>query len=132
MRAFSAEDLPLNVSRETLQSNKFLKQLKSIILRRLLQLLARLQEEDTDKFDEFFKVYGNVLKLGAVEDVKNRDKLASLVKFTTTQRNNTSLDGYLENKKQGQKQVRLAVSQVCQTLMFACTTDLLLGRYGQV
>ena len=64
-------------------------------------------EEDKDKFDELTKVYGNVLRLGAVEDAKNREKLAALVRFPTTQRNNTSLDEYLENKKQGQKQVRL-------------------------
>ncbi|THH32719.1 hypothetical protein EUX98_g1478 [Antrodiella citrinella] len=100
-----ADDLPLNVSRETLQSNKFLKQLRSIIVRRLLQTLARIQDEDKDKFEELSKVYANVFRLGAVEDVKSRDKLATLVRFPTTQRNNTSLDEYLENKKQGQKQI---------------------------
>ena len=62
-------------------------------------------EEDKDKFDELTKVYGNVLRLGAVEDAKNREKHAALVRFPTTQRNNTSLDEYLENKKQGQKQI---------------------------
>ncbi|KAH8105965.1 heat shock protein Hsp90 [Cristinia sonorae] len=100
-----AEDLPLNVSRETLQSNKFLKQLKSIIIRRLLQTLTRIQEEDNEKFEKLQEVYGNVFRLGAVEDVKNRDKLATLCRFPTTQRNSTSLDEYLENKKQGQKQI---------------------------
>lgn len=95
----------MNVSRETLQSNKFLKQLKSIIVRRLLQTLARIQKDDKEKFDKLHETYGNVFRLGAVEDVKNRDTLATLVRFPTTQRNATALDDYVENKKQGQKQV---------------------------
>ncbi|TFK87065.1 heat shock protein Hsp90 [Polyporus arcularius HHB13444] len=100
-----AEDLPLNVSRETLQSNAFLKQLRGIILKRLLQMLHRIMEEEPEKWEKIQEVYGNVLKLGAVEDHKNRDKLVQLVRFATNQRNSTSLDEYLENKKQGQNQI---------------------------
>ncbi|KAI0353523.1 heat shock protein Hsp90 [Trametes cingulata] len=100
-----AEDLPLNVSREMLQSNAFLKQLKGIILKRLLQLLTRIQDEDPEKWAKVQEVYGNVFKLGAVEDFKNRDKLAALVRFATNQRNSTPLDEYLENKKKGQSQI---------------------------
>ncbi|KAF7288239.1 Heat shock protein [Mycena chlorophos] len=100
-----AEDLPLNVSRETLQSTRFLRQLKSIITKRILQLFNKLVDEDNEKFKEVIDVYGSIFKLGAVEDLKNRDKLMSLIRFTTNQRNYTSLDQYLENKKQGQKQI---------------------------
>ena len=100
-----AEDLPLNVSRETLQSNAFLKQLRGIILRRLLQLLGRIQQDGGEKWDTLQEVYGNVFKLGSVEDVKNREKLVGLVRFPTNQRNSTSLDEYLESKKQGQTQI---------------------------
>ncbi|EIN10746.1 heat shock protein Hsp90 [Punctularia strigosozonata HHB-11173 SS5] len=100
-----AEDLPLNVSRETLQSNKFLKQLRSIILKRLLQLFQKLADEDGEKWQKVQENYAGVLKLGAVEDTKNRDKLIALCRFHTNQRNSTSLDQYLENKKQGQKQI---------------------------
>ncbi|KAJ4478050.1 Hsp90 protein-domain-containing protein [Lentinula aciculospora] len=103
-----AEDLPLNVSREMLQSTAFLRQLKSIILKRIIQLfskMADLETEDTQKFEKFCEIFGGILKLGAVEDQKNREKLASLTRFTTNQRNYTSLDQYLENRKQGQKQI---------------------------
>ncbi|KAG6817393.1 hypothetical protein H0H87_009037 [Tephrocybe sp. NHM501043] len=100
-----ADDLPLNVSRETLQSNRFLKQLKGIFIKRLIQLFTKIYEEDPEKFREIEKVYGSIFKLGAVEDVKNRDKLTALARFTTTQRNETTLDQYLENKKKGQKQI---------------------------
>lgn len=101
-----ADDLPLNVSRETLQSNRFLKQLKGIILKRLIQLFNKIEEEDQDRFEKIQNVYGSILKLGAVEDTKNREKLAGLTRFATNQRNVTSLDQYLENKKKGQKHVR--------------------------
>ncbi|KAJ3741155.1 Hsp90 protein-domain-containing protein [Lentinula detonsa] len=103
-----AEDLPLNVSRETLQSTAFLRQLKSIILKRIIQLfnkMANSEAEDVEKFEKFYQVFGSILKLGAVEDQKSREKLASLARFTTNQRNYTSLDQYLENRKQGQKQI---------------------------
>jgi len=116
----------LNVSRETLQSTRFLKQIKQIIVKRLIQLFTRIAEDDKEKFEELQVTYGSVLKLGSVEDIKNRDKLILLTRFNTNQRNNTSLDEvggqyvhrgrhqtltllcvfqYLENKKKGQKQV---------------------------
>ena len=114
----------MNVSRETLQNTAFLRQIKQIIVRRLLQIFTRIADEDPEKFAEVQKVYGNVLKLGSVEDLKNRDKLIPLTRFATNQRNSTSLDEvcapsspqwqqlftidssqYLENKKEGQKQV---------------------------
>ncbi|OCH90980.1 heat shock protein Hsp90 [Obba rivulosa] len=100
-----AEDLPLNVSREQLQSTKFLKQIRQILLRHILQMLTRVMEEDSEKFEEVQKVYGNVFKLGAVEDKRNRDKLVALTRFYTNQKNSTSLDEYLANKKQGQNQI---------------------------
>ncbi|CCL99418.1 uncharacterized protein FIBRA_01436 [Fibroporia radiculosa] len=100
-----AEDLPLNVSRETLQSTRFLKQLRSIILKHILQMLAHIAEEDSEKWEQVQKVFGNVFKLGAVEDTKNREKLVGLTRFATNQRNSTSLDEYLGNRKKGQKQI---------------------------
>ena len=87
-----AEDLPLNVSRETLQSNRFLKQLKQMIIKRMIQLFTKISEEDPEKFEKIQEVYGSIIKLGAVEDSKNQAKLASLTRFSTNQRNKTSLD----------------------------------------
>lgn len=90
--AHLAEDLPLNVSRETPQSSAFLKQIRGIVVRRLIQLFTKIAEEDNDKFAEIQKVYHTILKLGTAEDEKNRQKIASLVRFSTNQRNSTSLD----------------------------------------
>ncbi|EFI27700.1 cation-transporting ATPase [Coprinopsis cinerea okayama7 len=100
-----AEDLPLNVSRETLQSNRFLKQMRTTILKRLIQLFAKLEKEEPRKWEKFQKTYGSVIKLGAVEDAKHRDKLAALTRFTTNQRNDTSYDQYVANMRKGQDQI---------------------------
>jgi heat shock protein beta len=83
----------LNVSRESLQSNRFLKQLRQIILKRIIHLFTKISEgDDQEKIDKMQKTYGSVLKLGAVEDTKNRHKLAGLTRYVTNQRNNTSFD----------------------------------------
>lgn len=92
LNQLTADDLPLNVSRETLQQNKFLKQIKKIIVKRLIQLLQRLAEENPSKFEKIQEIYGSVIKLGAIEDASNREKLTALSRFNTNQRNNTSLD----------------------------------------
>ncbi|KAG6814166.1 hypothetical protein H0H92_000842 [Tricholoma furcatifolium] len=113
---FDADDLPLNVSRETLQSSHFLKQLKGIIIKRIIQLFTKIFEEEPERFREIEKVYGSVFKLGAVEDVKNRDKLAALTRFTTTQRNETTLDQIFYLAEMGKKPEDLAESVFVEKL----------------
>ncbi len=75
-----------------LQNASFLRQIKQAILKRIIQAFTRLAEDEPEKFDEAQKIYGNVFKLGAVEDAKNSEKLVALTRFTTNQRNSTSLD----------------------------------------
>ncbi|TFK28756.1 HSP90-domain-containing protein [Coprinopsis marcescibilis] len=100
-----ADDLPLNVSRETLQSNRFLKDMRGVIIKRLIQLFKKIEKEEPKKWEKLQKTYGSILKLGAVQDTKNRDKLASLCRFTTNQRNETSYDMYVDRMRQGQSQI---------------------------
>ena len=92
-----ADDLPLNVSREMLQSTKFLRQLKNIITKRIVQMLSKTAgpEEDggdEERWEQIVTQYNNVFKLGAIEDEKNREKLAKLVRFRTNQGTFTTLD----------------------------------------
>lgn len=75
-----------------LQNSSFLRQIKQVILKRLIQIFEKIAKEDPDKWAEVQKTYGSVLKLGAVEDTKNRDKLTPLVRFATNHRNSSSLD----------------------------------------
>ena len=73
----------------------FLRQLKSIILKHIIGLFAKranIEDHESEEFRQFYDTYGSILKLGAVEDGKNREKLAALVRFTTNQRDFVSLD----------------------------------------
>lgn len=102
-----ADDLPLNVSRETLQSNRFIRQIPNILIKRFISLVEKMSkdEDDQDRFRKFMKVYGSVIKLGAVESPKEQQKLAGLARWDTNLRNFTSLDQYVENRKKGQTQI---------------------------
>lgn len=102
-----ADDLPLNVSRETLQSNRFLSQISNILIRRFINLVEKMSKDegDQERFRKFMKVYGSVIKLGAVESPKEQQKLSSLARWDTNLRNFTSLDQYVENRKKGQTQI---------------------------
>jgi len=87
-----ADDLPLNVSRETLQSTRFLKQVKQVLINRAIALLAKISEEDPEKYSEIIKIYGPALKLGAVDSARERQKIVGLTRWNTNLRNFTSLD----------------------------------------
>jgi len=102
-----ADDLPLNVSRETLQSNRFLRQIPNILIKRFINLVEKMSKDENDqnRFRKFMKVYGSIIKLGAVESPKEQKKLASLARWDTNLRNFTSLDQYVENRKKGQTQI---------------------------
>ena len=88
----AADDLPLNVSRETLQSGRFLTQIRNVLISRAISLLARISEEDPEKYNKIMEVFGTTFKIGAVESQKDRQKIASLTRWSTNFRNSTSLD----------------------------------------
>ncbi|OCF30950.1 cation-transporting ATPase [Kwoniella heveanensis CBS 569] len=100
-----ADDLPLNVSRETLQNNRFLAQLQRILVRKALDLFTKLSIDSPEKFKEASKLYGNALRIGVLEDNKDKLKLAKLLRFESTRSGYTSLEEYVENRKEGQKQI---------------------------
>jgi heat shock protein 90kDa beta len=91
-RGATADDLPLNVSRETLQSTKFLKTLKHIILKRIIKIFGEIADEDPAKYKKIWEAYGTALKLGGVEDYVYKAKLAGLARFNTNQRDFVSLN----------------------------------------
>lgn len=102
-----ADDLPLNVSRETLQSTRFLKQVKQVLINRAIALLAKISEEDPKKYKEIIEIYGPALKLGAVESAKDRQKIVGLTRWTTNLRNFTTLDEVLWLTLSSHQSVRL-------------------------
>ncbi|MGD9969009.1 MAG: molecular chaperone HtpG [Sulfuricurvum sp.] len=76
-------DLPLNVSREILQSNKVMSKIKNASVKKVLGEFAKLAENDVEKYDAFYKEFGNVLKEGLYSDMGNREKILELLKLNT-------------------------------------------------
>ena len=101
-----SNDLPLNVSRETLQDNKTTAALRKALTKRSLQMLEKLAKEDADKYQQFWKEFGLVLKEGPAEDFGNKETIAKLLRFASTHNDSSeqtvSLEDYEE--KNGSKQ----------------------------
>ena len=98
-------DLPLNVSRELLQGSRVVDRIRSSAVKKVLQLLKDMAEKEPDKYATFTKEFGAVLKEGIVEDLANRDEIARLVRFTTTQGEDVPLADYVARMKEGQDKI---------------------------
>jgi molecular chaperone HtpG len=98
-----SEDLPLNVSREMLQSNPMATRIRQQLTRRVLTELAKKASEAADEYDKFWDNFGAVLKEGLYEDREHRDELLGLVRFRSTARDGlVSLDEYIAAMRPGQ------------------------------
>ena len=102
-----SDDLPLNVSREILQHNRKIDSIRTANTKRVLGELEKLAANDADKYARFWKEFGKALKEGPVEDHANREKIAGLLRFTSTQgdEQSVSLDAYIERMKEGQEKI---------------------------
>lgn len=101
-----ADDLPLNVSRELLQHNRQLERIKGACVKRVLDMIEKLARDDAEKFDAFYRAFGNTLKEGIVEDSANRERIAKLLRFASTKgegaTQSVSLDDYVGRMAVGQ------------------------------
>ncbi|XP_028673334.1 endoplasmin [Erpetoichthys calabaricus] len=100
-----SDDLPLNVSRETLQQHKLLKVIRKKLVRKTLDMIKKIAD---DKYnDKFWKEFGTNIKLGVIEDHSNRTRLAKLLRFQTSHSETvlSSLESYVERMKEKQDKI---------------------------
>jgi molecular chaperone HtpG len=104
-----SSDLPLNVSRELLQSNKVIDSIRAANTKRVLGMLEKLAQDDKEKYQKFWDEFGKVLKEGPAEDFANRDAIAKLLRFSTTHDDNEiqsiSFDDYVGRMQEKQEKI---------------------------
>ena len=102
-----SSDLPLNVSRQRLQEDRHIAQIRKWITKKVLDSLEEMQKNEADKYLEFWKHFGRVLKEGATFDFENKDKVLSLSLFESSAdpQKLTTLKEYVERMKEGQSAI---------------------------
>ncbi|MBN2679744.1 MAG: molecular chaperone HtpG [Acidithiobacillaceae bacterium] len=104
-----SSDLPLNVSREILQGNRVIDQMRSGSVKRVLTLLEEMADKEPEKYQNFWNEFGRVLKEGPGEDFANREQIAKLLRFASTHSDNeiqnVSLTDYIGRMCEGQDKI---------------------------
>ncbi|MGQ9427056.1 molecular chaperone HtpG [Gilvimarinus sp. F26214L] len=110
-----SNDLSLNVSREILQKDPNIEAMRSALTKRVLDMLEKLAKKDSEKYATFWKEFGQVLKEGPAEDFSNKEKVAKLLRFSTTHTDKAeqdqSLDDYVGRMKDGQNKIYYVVAE---------------------
>ena len=109
-----SNDLPLNVSREILQDNKVTQAIRKGCSKRVLKMLEKLGKKDAEQYQQFWNEFGQVLKEGPAEDMANKDAIAGLLRFASTDADTSvqsaSLAQYVERMKEGQEKIYYVVA----------------------
>ena len=109
-----SNDLPLNVSREILQDNKVTQAIRKGCSKRVLKMLEKLGKKDAEQYQQFWNEFGQVLKEGPAEDMANKDAIAGLLRFASTDADTSvqsaSLAQYIERMKEGQDKIYYVVA----------------------
>jgi molecular chaperone HtpG len=104
-----SNDLPLNVSREILQSNRVIEHIRSASVKKVLDLLESKANNDPEAYSQFWGEFGQALKEGPVEDFANRERLLGLLRFATTHADTdeqkVGLDDYIARMAEGQQKI---------------------------
>ena len=109
-----SDDLPLNVSREILQQNKVIDQIRGASVKKVLGLLESVKKNDAEKYATFWKSFGQVLKEGPIEDMANKERIAKLLLFASTHNDNdeqnVTLDEYISRMPENQEKIYYIVA----------------------
>lgn len=104
-----SSDLPLNISREILQSNRIIDNIRTAVIKRVLGMLEQLAADDQEKYQKFWKEFGAVLKEGPAEDFANKEQIVKLMRFASTHTDSpeqtVSLEEYITRIPNGQNKI---------------------------
>lgn len=103
-----SEDLPLNIARETLQDNRIIGKIKKFLTKRIIKFLQSEAKNSPDKYNDFWKEFGNYIKEGVHSDFENKTELAKLLRYETSKSDEgayKSLGEYVEGMKESQKDI---------------------------
>ena len=111
-----SSDLNLNVSREILQQNQIVKNIRKNLVKKMLELLDKM---DNERYEEFYEHFGAILKEGVHTDWSNREKIADLLRYKTTKSDGKriSLKQYIDNMKPDQKEIYYLIGENISTIM---------------
>lgn len=114
-----SNDLPLNVSREILQSDSTIESIKTAMVKRVLDMLDKLAKKKPEEYQGFWEEFGQVLKEGPAEDFANKEKIAKLLRFATSHtgdaKQDVALSDYIERMKEGQDKIYYVCADNHQT-----------------
>lgn len=100
-----SEDLSLNVSREMLQQDRQTAQIKSSLVKKILDTLRKMQKEQPDSYNKFWQTFGVVLKEGIISDLRHREEIMKLCLFDLSEGDKTTIEDYLVNMPAGQDKI---------------------------
>lgn len=127
-----SSDLPLNVSRELLQSDASVDAMRSAITKRVLDMLSKLAKAEPEKYQSFWQEFGGVLKEGPAEDHQNKEKIAKLLLFNSTDNTDvgtlTSFDDYVSRMKDEQKEIYYIIGETHQSALSSPHLEMLRKR----
>lgn len=110
-----SNNLSLNVSREILQNSRSVDSMKGALTKRIVDMLVKFSKDEPEKYKDFWKNFGQVIKEGPAEDQSNKEKIADLMRFASTHSGNAeqsvSLRDYISRMKEGQDKVYYLVAE---------------------
>jgi len=120
-----SEDLPLNVSREVVQSTRVIAQLKKLVTTKVIDTLKNLAEEKPESYDKFWNEFGHFVKEGVAIEQSEPEKLHSLLRFHTTEQMErwSSVEDYVKRMKAGQEDIYYLLGEDVHSVMYSPHLD---------